>query len=150
MKRITVCVVGLWLALTTVWAGSPDGIRAEMEASDKQLQEAYRRLYASEQMPQLRKTLSDAEAALRKAIAEIPAVKEIDTELVQVRNRMIELQRNRQKLIENDYKEALADQTKTVEAAREALRQAMSGGEIGALRERKMQLMRQLAEAEKK
>ena len=125
MRHVMV-VLALVLLAVPVFAGEDwKALNTELQQVRRQVRTAEHKALRTEAFKELKKAEMDAMKELRKATSEIPEVKEVETQLTELRKQMSGLMKKRMEL-EKKNAEALAEPKKKVADAKAATRKALT------------------------
>ena len=124
-------------------------LRDRLTAVNQQIQAAQTKIMQSPDYAALRKTASDAQAALNKAIGDIPEIAQIDKQTSDLRTQMGALQQSRRKAIESHGKDLADVQSAATNATAAVMSAVMDSPEVKPLMLERTALLRQLAEAQR-
>jgi hypothetical protein len=142
-----------WLVAVVVTAQTGAGqdlvaLRAELASVETQVRQMREQAAKSPQLAALRQTMVQTGQAYEEAVARLPEVKTVDTELAVLQTRVAELMRARETTIAAN-RDKLATALQARESAAAAFSKASLGGEAGAaLLLRRQELRAKLAQAE--
>ena len=147
MRAIAMLVAGMLLLAGAGQAQTVDEAKAELVRVEKQLRDAHLAKLGSEAVQTARKQAETAESALQKALAEVPEIRDLDTQIKTASEQLRALHEKR-RAAEARHAAELALAKAVRDAAQQALRDQLLDPAEKALIERRRELLRTIAASE--